>query len=276
MGSTKIKSPPPRDPSEEWRQTLDTQIEYTPRLLELEREYAPQYAQLELDMLKESLPQLTQLYAQHMPELAAAESANRRAMMEGDLQTIKDYGEDVRVAVDPQRARLLDTLAQQAEEDLAQGYGVSPELEREFQQSVRAGQASRGFGYGESDIAAEAAFTAGQKDAMRRGRQQFASNVVNLRSSAGVDPFMALLGRQSSAGGMIGGLGQQGQSMGAQGMQSADFGMNPYFQDLYNTNFNADLNVAMANASASNAMKGALIGGSLGAFGSFLGRPPAG
>ena len=51
MGSTKIKSPPPRDPSEEWRQTLDTQIEYTPRLLELEREYAPQYAQLELDML---------------------------------------------------------------------------------------------------------------------------------------------------------------------------------------------------------------------------------
>jgi hypothetical protein len=261
MGSTKIKQPAPRDSGEEYSSMLDTQIEYAPKLLELERQYAPQYAQLELDMLAQNLPQMTALYSQYMPELAAAEAANRRAMIEGDLQTIQDYSEDVRMAVDPQRTRLLDTLATQAEEGLALGSSISPEMEREFQQSVRAGQAARGFGYGTNDIAAEAAFTAGQKDAMRQQRQAFAGNVVNLRSSAGVDPFMALLGRQSSAGGMIGGIGQQAQGMGAQGMQSADFGMNPYFQDLYNTNYNAQLNVAMANANASNAMKGALIGG---------------
>lgn len=261
MGSTKIKQPKPRDSGEEYSSMLDTQIEYAPKLLELEREYAPQYAQLELDMLAENLPQMTALYSQYMPELAAAEAANRRAMIEGDLQTIQDYSEDVRMAVDPQRTRLLDTLATQAEEGLALGSSISPEMEREFQQSVRAGQAARGFGYGTSDIAAEAAFTAGQKDAMRQQRQAFAGNVVNLRSAAGVDPFMALLGRQSSAGGMIGGIGQQAQGMGVQGMQSADFGMNPYFQDLYNTNYNAQLNVAMANANASNAMKGAIIGG---------------
>ena len=261
MGSTKIKQPAPRDSGEEYSSMLDTQIEYAPKLLELERQYAPQYAQLELDMLAQNLPQMTALYSQYMPELAAAEAANRRAMIEGDLRTIQDYSEDVRMAVDPQRTRLLDTLATQAEEGLALGSSISPEMQREFQQSVRAGQAARGFGYGTNDIAAEAAFTAGQKDAMRQQRQAFAGNVVNLRSSAGVDPFMALLGRQSSAGGMIGGIGQQAQGMGAQGMQSADFGMNPYFQDLYNTNYNAQLNVAMANANASNAMKGALIGG---------------
>ena len=271
MGSTKINNPPPRDPSEEYRQTLDTQIEYAPKLLELERQYAPQYAQLEVDTLAQTLPQLTQLYAQYMPELAAAEAQNRRAMIEGDLQTIKDYSEDVRMAVDPQRERLLSALSQRAEDDLALGYSISPGMEREFQQSVRAGQAARGFGYGTNDIAAEAAFTAGQKDAMRNQRSQFAANVVNLKASAGVDPFMALLGRQSSAGGMIGGIGQQGQAMGQQGMQSADFGMNPYFQDLYNTNYNAQVNVAMANANASNAMKGALIGAAGSMAGSIFG-----
>lgn len=272
MGSTKIKNPPPRDPSEEYRQTLDTQIEYAPKLLELERQYAPQYAQLEVDTLAQTLPQLTQLYAQYMPELAAAEAQNRRAMIEGDLKTIQDYGEDVRMAVDPQRTRLLDALSQRAEDDLALGYSISPEMEREFQQSVRAGQASRGFGYGTNDIAAEAAFTAGQKDALRNQRSQFAANVVNLKAAAGVDPFMALLGRQSSAGGMLSGIGQQGQAMGLQGMQSSDFGMNPYFQDLYNTNYNAQVNVAMANANASNAFKGALIGATGNVLAGFAGR----
>jgi len=272
MGSTKIKQPKPRDSGEEYSSMLDTQIEYAPKLLELEREYAPQYAQLEVDTLAQTLPQLTELYAQYMPELAAAEAQNRRAMIEGDLQTIKDYSDDVRMAVDPQRERLLSALATRAEEDLALGSSISPEMEREFQQSVRAGQAARGFGYGTSDIAAEAAFTAGQKDAMRNQRSQFAANVVNLKASAGVDPFMALLGRQSSAGGMLSGIGQQGQAMGLQGMQSADFGMNPYFQDLYNTNYNAQVNMAMANANASNALKGATIGAVGSVLGGFAGR----
>lgn len=260
MGSTKIKPPAPRDSGEEYSSMLETQIEYAPQLFELEQQYAPMYAQLEVDTLAKTLPQLSSLYSQVMPELAAAEAANRRAMIEGDLQTIQDYGEDVRMAVDPQRTRILDTLAQQAESDLAQGYNIDPALEREFQQSVRGGQAARGFGFGANDIAAEAAFTAGQKDAMRRQRQQFAGDVVNLRSAAGVDPFMALLGRQSSAGGMAQGLGGQAQQMGLQGMQSADFGMNAYFQDLNNTNFNAAYNTAAANANASNAFKGAIIG----------------
>jgi len=260
MGSTKIKQPDPRDASEEYRKTLDTQIEYAPKLLELEREYAPQYAQLELDMLAQNLPQLTQLYSQYMPELAAAEAANRRAMIEGDLQTIKDYGEDVRMAVDPQREEMLNLLSDRAIEGLKEGSSVSAAMERDFQQAYRQGAADRGFGYGLREVAGEAAYTASQKDAMKRQREGFAANVVNLRAATGVDPFMALLGRQSGAGGLIGGLGQQGQSMGMQGMQSAEFGMNPYFQDLYNTNYNASLNVAMANANASNAMKGALIG----------------
>lgn len=268
MGSTKVRQPPPRDPSEEYRQTLDTQIEYAPKLLALERQYAPLYAQLEMDTLAQTMPQLTQLYAQYMPELAAAEAQNRRAMIEGDLQTIKDYSDDVRMAVDPQREQLLSALATRAEEDLALGSSISPEMQRDFEQSVRAGQAARGFGYGANDIAAEAAFTAGQRDAMRNQRSQFAANIVNLKAAAGVDPFMALLGRQSGAGGMIGGLGQQGQAMGLQGMQSADFGMNPYFQDLYNTNYNAKVNIAMANANASNALKGAYIS----AAGSILGN----
>lgn len=272
MGSTKVRQPPPRDPSEEYRQTLDTQIEYAPKLLELEQQYAPLYAQLEVDTLAQTMPQLTELYSQYMPQLAAAEAQNRRAMIEGDLQTIKDYSDDVRMAVDPQREQLLSALATRAEEDLALGSSISPEMQREFEQSVRAGQAARGFGYGANDIAAEAAFTAGQKDAMRNQRSQFAANIVNLKAAAGVDPFMALLGRQSGAGGMIGGLGQQGQAMGLQGMQSADFGMNPYFQDLYNTNYNAKVNIAMANANASNALKGALIGAAGNVLGGFAGR----
>ncbi|MDA7660359.1 hypothetical protein N8702_01490 [Verrucomicrobia bacterium] len=239
---------------------LDTQIEYAPKLLELEQQYAPQYAQLELDMLAQNLPQITELYSQYMPELAAAEAANRRAMIEGDLQTIQDYSDDVRMAVDPQRERLLSALATRAEDDMALGSSIGAEMERDFQQSFRQGRADAGFGYGVADLAGEAAFTAMQKQGMRNQRTQQAANIVNLKASSGVDPFMALLGRQSSAGGMMGGIGQQAQGMGAQGMQSADFGMNAYFQDLNNTNFNAAYNTAAANANASNAFKGAIIG----------------
>ena len=260
MGSTKIKPPAPRDSGEEYSSMLDTQIEYAPKLLELEQQYAPQYAQLELDMLAQNLPQITELYSQYMPELAAAEAANRRAMIEGDLQTIKDYGEDVRMAVDPQREEMLNLLSDRAIEGLNQGSSVSAAMERDYQQSYRQAAADRGFGYGLREVAGEAAYTASEKDAMKRQREGFAANVVNLRATTGVDPFMALLGRQSSAGGMMGGIGQQAQGMGAQGMQSADFGMNAYFQDLNNTNFNAAYNTAAANANASNAFKGAIIG----------------
>jgi len=251
---------------------LETQIEYAPQLFELEQQYAPMYAQLEVDTLAKTLPQLSSLYSQVMPELAAAEAANRRAMIEGDLQTIQDYGEDVRMAVDPQREEMLNLLSDRAIEGLKQGSSVSAEMERDFQQAYRRGRADAGFGYGVADLAGEAAFTSMQKQGMRNQRTQEAANIVNLRATTGVDPFMALLGRQSSAGGMAQGLGGQAQQMGLQGMQSADFGMNAYFQDLNNTNFNAAYNTAAANANASNAFKGALIGG----IGSVLGGAATG
>ena len=72
---------------------------------------------------------------------------------------------------------------------------------------------------------------------------------------------MALLGRPSQMAGMAQGFGQQG--MGVNQMAAAgapQFGMNSYFQDLFNTNYNANVNAQMANASNKTALMGAGIG----------------
>jgi hypothetical protein len=117
------------------------------------------------------------------------------------------------------------------------------------------------MGMGMSDLAAESTMTGLRAEQLRRQRQAFAGNVVGLQKATGMDPFMAILGRPSQMAGMAPGFGQQG--MGVNQMAAArtpQFGMNNYFQDLFNTNYNASVNARMANASNNASMMGAGIG----------------
>jgi hypothetical protein len=76
------------------------------------------------------------------------------------------------------------------------------------------------------------------------------------------DPFQALLGRASGAGG--GGGYPQQIGTGARLFDPT----NPYAADLYNTNYNAQAAANIANANAQAGQSSALIGGSLALGGS--------
>ena len=268
MGSTKIKMPQDRDSGEEMASVLKAQTEFTPKFFELAKQYNPQYAQLEMDTMKQNLPQLMELYGQHVfPAMMQQEQAK----MAQDISNVEQFGGRAKAAFEaanPEQAKLMASLSQQAQEGLDAGASLDPSLRREVQQGIRAGQASRGFGMGMGDLAAEATMTGLQADQLRRQRQGFAGNVIGLQKQTGVDPFMALLGRPSQMAGMAQGFGQQG--MGVNQMAAAgapQFGMNSYFQDLFNTNYNANVNAQMANASN----KTALMGAGIGAAGSIAG-----
>ncbi len=261
MGSTKVKMPADRSPGDEMSKTLAAQAKFTPKFFELAKRYNPQYAQLEMDTMKQNLPQLMELYGQ---SVFPAMMEQERLKMGQDVRNVEEFGGRAKAAFEkanPEQARLMATLSQQAQEGLDAGASLDPSLRREVQQSIRAGQAQRGMGMGMGDLAAEATMTGMRAEQLRRTRQGFAGNVVGLQKQVGMDPFMALLGRPSQMAGMAQGFGQQG--MGVNQMAAAgapQFGMNSYFQDLFNTNYNANVNAGMANASNSTALMGAGIG----------------
>ena len=253
--------PAARDGGEEMAKVLASQAEFTPKFFELAKEYNPQYAQLEMDTLKQNLPQLMQLYGD---TVFPAMMEQERAKLGQDISNVEQYAGRAREAfkaANPEQAKLMATLSQQAQEGLDAGASLDPSLRREVQQNIRAGQAARGMGMGMGDLAAEATMTGLRAEQLRRQRQAFAGNVVGLQKATGMDPFMAILGRPSQMAGMAPGFGQQG--MGVNQMAAArtpQFGMNNYFQDLFNTNYNASVNARMANASNNAAMMGAGIG----------------
>lgn len=253
--------PADRSPGDEMSKTLAAQAEFTPKFFELAKKYNPQYAQLEMDTMKQNLPQLMELYGK---SVFPAMMEQERLKMSQDVSNVEEFGGRAKAAFEkanPEQAKLMASLSQQAQEGLDAGASLDPSLRREVQQSIRSGQASRGFGMGMGDLAAEATMTGLQANQLRQQRQGFAGNVVGLQKQVGMDPFMALLGRPSQMAGMAQGFGQQG--MGVNQMASANapqFGMNSYFQDLFNTNYNANVNARMADASNSTAMKGAMIG----------------
>ena len=253
--------PAARDGGEEMAKVLASQAEFTPKFFELAKEYNPQYAQLEMDTLKQNLPQLMQLYGD---TVFPAMMEQERAKLGQDISNVEQYAGRAREAfkaANPEQAKLMATLSQQAQEGLDAGASLDPSLRREVQQNIRAGQAARGMGMGMGDLAAEATMTGLRAEQLRRQRQAFAGNVVGLQKATGMDPFMAILGRPSQMAGMAPGFGQQG--MGVNQMAAArtpQFGMNSYFQDLFNTNYNASVNARMANASNRASMMGAGIG----------------
>ena len=261
MGSTKIKMPAERSSKGEMSEVLASQAAFTPKFFELAKEYNPQYAQLEMDTLKQNLPQLMQLYGD---TVFPAMMEQERAKLGQDISNVEQYAGRAREAfkaANPEQAKLMATLSQQAQEGLDAGASLDPSLRREVQQNIRAGQAARGMGMGMGDLAAEATMTGLRAEQLRGQRQAFAGNVVGLQKATGMDPFMAILGRPSQMAGMAPGFGQQG--MGVNQMAAArtpQFGMNNYFQDLFNTNYNASVNARMANASNKTAMMGAGIG----------------
>jgi hypothetical protein len=136
-------------------------------------------------------------------------------------------------AYNPQTAGLLDTLNQQAQQQMSYNGALDPATQRLLQQNIRGSQAARGMGYGVGDQAQEAYYVTQTEEQRRAANQQFGSSVAGLTQSFYGDPFSRVAGLTTPGAPMV----------------------NPessYAQDIYNTQFNANAaaNIASANNQA--------------------------
>jgi len=177
-------APKPRSVLQEGSDTLAAYQKLAPGVFDLQSEQADQYTGLSADLLEKYGPRLTA------------------------------------ASMTPEGHGLYTELNQQAGEDLAAGSTLTPSLRRELEQYTRAGAASRGFGYGPSDLTSEVMTLGSAGQDLQARRRAFAQSVLGFDQGANQTAVQAILGRVPQA--------------------PLTNVFDPYAQDVYNTNFNAD------------------------------------
>lgn len=252
--------------AQEGRDTLQAQVDLAPDIYAANAQYRPQYADLEVATLRRALlgsdnqPGLVQTYRDIQPSLTQFASEAAAAQRERDITDVERLGSRATTALrnaDPVAAALEGQLADQAKAGLDAGGSLDPAIADQVTQQVRAAQASRGMGFGAPDASVEGLFLGREANQMLQQRRAFATDVAARRRASQGDPFMAILGRPSTAAQMAGGVVGQGSTAGASGQSFDPF--NSYAADLYNTNFNAKAAAKIAQANNDTALTAAGI-----------------
>ena len=299
-------APPDRNYAQETRDTLQAQVDLAPQQYASESQFQPKYADLANQITQNTLtgapgsstPGLLQYYRDTaqplMGQIASTANTQSRTADINDLTNLGGQAVSAIKAANPEQQAMLarinsealgqaedplvTQMRQQAAEELGRGASLDPSLARQVQQSARAGQAARGFGYSMPDLNQEALFTGQAAEQLRQNRRAFAGNVAGLsqqgqaqrygqllqagqmNAATAVDPMMAILGRSSMAynPNMI---GQQSMNTGGAKLFNPE---SAYAGDIYNTNYNAHAAAKIAGAN-NNA---ALIGAGISAVGS--------
>lgn len=196
--------------------------------------------------------------------ITAASMSRQRASDIGDVELLGRRASDAFRAANPDQEALLNLLNADARQGMELGTALDPNMQRTISQSVRAGQAARGFGYGRNDAAEESLAHILEGEDLRGRRRTFASGVVGLNAATSLDPFQAILQRPAvnlaQSGGLVGGA--QGQRPGP-----SLFGSNINVNDIFDSNANAQnaANIAGANNKAAtqsaNVQAGAALAG---------------
>lgn len=294
-----VELPEERSLAEEGRETLQTQIELAPQMFEARAstEYGdPAYAQLNMDVLRQTLPQAIDLYGQAIEGISPIQQAAARSQREADIRDVRELGPQFQEAVraaNPEQYALMNRLTTQAENagpteletmlvdrakmELGKGDSLSDDEVRKVRQDTRAAYNDRGMFRSNRAIGEETL----NLDASRRNRlaQRFAmaSNAAGIERSgqsadrsfqqgvAGMwgasttDPLLAVTGRPSQATNPA--MAQQSLAQ-RQTQQTANYfnPFSPYAMDLYNTNYNAALNANIASSNNTASLIGAGIG----------------
>jgi len=260
-----------RDLGQETSDTLQAQIDAAPGRYAAEAQFRPLYDQMGLQSLQDVLygaggkRGFLDMYSQDIaPAMSALERQSQDAQRAADIGAVEKYGARATEAmrgVNPQQTALLDSLTHGALGDVQAGYNLPAGLQNTVNQATRAGQASRGLGFGPADAYSE---TMQQSEAANQWRGQNmdrAMRVAATNAATQTDPFLAILGRPASspaaAQGLMGGL--QGQS-GLSNRGDQFNPMNAYSSDLYNTNFNAQAASKIGGMNAIAGMTGSALG----------------
>lgn len=151
----KISAPPARSYLGEMQSAIEAQQAIQDRLLSLEGQYTPLYQQLQAQNLANQLQNVGNLYAGAIPfsEQIQAQALESQGRIYGGLgaQALSNY----RAGMDTSTLGLYDLMQQQARTGLEAGYGLTPEMERQAQQSARAAMTARGLAMGNQGVAQE-------------------------------------------------------------------------------------------------------------------------
>lgn len=274
----------PRNLTNEMLQTISGYEQTAPRQLALNQQYQPQYSALNLDTSRQNLYGYDDASGAHHPgtlEMGAASNTFSRGSDIADVGNLGPAAWAAFMGSNPLLARslmnlsgrtadssILSTLNRQAQSGLDAGGALSPQELRAVDQGSRAGFADRGNLMGNQSLGTELL----NRDAAVRQRQQqaqqFATGVQGLNMNQAdlvgrasqifgsqFDPFLSVLSRPSNAaasssGGPASMVGTGGQMFNP---------TNPYANDVFTQNFNAQQANNAASANASNANTSAYI-----------------
>jgi len=284
-----------RDYAQESTDILRGQIELAPERFAAEAEFRPQYAQLDLGITKDVLTGeggwLPYFEDEVLPYATRIDAASRTASREADVADVERLGPRVTEAfrsANPDAARILDLMSDQAYTDLSAGYGLTPEQTRTATQTARTAYDDRGMVFSNPAIAMEALSNDQYARQLYDERFRRAADVLGYEKSIYGDPMQAVLGRPSSNLGFA--TRQQGfasdyANAGPQifNPESA-YGSSLYagnqsgMMNLYGTQFggamdrwNTLFNASKAEDIASENREGALWGAGIAAAGDIIG-----
>ena len=259
-----------RDPGKETADTLRSQLEMErgtgqfkdlgPRI-NIERQYRPQYTQLENDTARTALygdkgnNGMLALMGESGPELARINQAALSAQRAGDFADMTNLDGSARTAYDqlnPEGAAMLKRINALRMEELDKPYAMSPSQVADSQRNIRLAQGSRGLGYGPNDAFQEAMYLGDRQRGLYNERLQGAAQTIGLNQSFyGGNVF------DRPSGSSAQGLYQQAASVGPDQVFDP---YSSYFGNAYGFNANAQNASNIAGSNNSAAIKGATIG----------------
>ena len=256
----KVKAPPPRDYKQEMLDAMSAQEAIQPRLLELEKQYTPEYLKLMEQGISSGVEGMGRLFGQ-----AQGISGGLQQNYLGMQAPI--YGQVGEAAMGAYQ-RSLDSgtkgiyasMQQSAQNDLAAGRNLTPEMERLAQQSARQAMAARGLS-GNQAIGQEVlnSYQLGQfrEDRARQfGAGMYSAGLAQTQSANAMYgmPLMQQMAAYSPAGLVQGGSGMY-TGMGAQIFQPES----QYNAGLISANRQEQMQAQMANQQAKAGMIGGLM-----------------
>lgn len=279
-GGGSVQAPAPRDYASEGRDTLQAQIDLAPQLFAAEQQFRPQYAQLDTNILKSIVPQVSALQEQATTSQRTADIRDVQNLGAAATEAFRNANPQLAKIQDALTARalqggdsdIMNRLRTQAMTELNRGGSLSPQEQRLASQSARAAFNARGIARGDAGAFAEALNSdrySNAREAQRRQfalgvdsadlqRQQYGSNLLGTTgqflSSTSSDPFQAILGRSATPAS----VGTAGFSLQSQPQIFNPF--DPYAGGIYASNQQNQMDAATASAANRASTTGSLIG----------------
>lgn len=264
---SKMKAPPPRSYLGEMQDALRSQASIQGQLLDLERQYTPQYQELQRSTLAGQMGTLGSLYRD-----AGGISAGLQSDYLGMQAPI--YGQVGEAAMgayqqslDPATRGLYSSMMQSAQADLAAGRNLTPQQQQLAQQTARQAMAARGLS-GNQAVAQEVMNSYQMQNAREDRARQFAGSMYGAgigQTQAAMSlygtPLMTQLNAVSPTS-LLGTAGQMAQGLGTKIFQPES----QYNAALHSSNQGVQTQINAANAQAQAGWASGLMGmvGSIG------------